>query len=108
MNGCYLTGLDDNLDLEGFELLEISKSDRVTVANTQIIGKAPHGVAVKDSSMVNINNCTLINEGSGPFVKWQGSGKTNVMKSNILNKESDISISPSAGVKSISNTFHDS
>ena len=108
LNGCYLTGLDDNLGLEGIELLEITKSDRITVANTQIIGKAPHGITVADSSMVNINNCTLINEGSGPFVKWKGKGRTNVMGMNILNKESDISQSQTAGVKLVSNTFQDS
>ena len=108
LNGCYMTGIDESLNLEGVELLKISKCNRVTVGNSQIIGQSPHGVSISDSNMVNLNNCTIINEGNGAFVKWLGNGKTNVMAMNILNKESDISQSQSAGVKTLSNTFQDS
>lgn len=107
VNGCYMTGIDDSSNAEGDNLLEISKCNRFTLSNCQIVGFPTHGIEIKDSSMVNVNGCTLINEGSGSLINWSGQGKANVMAMNILKSKKDISHSQSTGLSLVSNTFEE-
>jgi hypothetical protein len=71
-------------------LLEIVRCERVTVSGCQILDGQPYALYVEDSSLVNINGCSILEtrreKQTHAAIRFKGAGRGNYIVANTLAK----------------------
>lgn len=88
IHGCTFQDESETGQLSALPLLELIRSELVTITGCQLVDGVPEGVSVKDCSLVNIMGCTITDQRKVPLMQhaiaFRGQGKGNRVSGNII------------------------
>ncbi len=83
INGCHLLDESEAAQASGVSLLELIRSQCITVSGCQFIDGWPFGVDVLDCSDVSFTGCALVNrrdeQAKSSPIRWRGKGEGNLL-----------------------------